>query len=141
MHFLTWQKRMARIHFFLQITIHSKWLQFFPLLEEWYSVWYIPPGITRGELAVSYSKLAEISRNSRGLYWWDLTVIIISQRYSFFIPIIYYSIDLFLGVRPQYSYSDVILAGFLGGYGHWKSGLCACHLFYNTKNTKIANHT
>ncbi len=29
-----------------------------------------PAGITRRELAVSYSKLAEISRNSRGLYWW-----------------------------------------------------------------------
>ena len=29
-----------------------------------------PPGITRGELVVSYSKLAEISRISRGLHWW-----------------------------------------------------------------------
>ena len=30
-----------------------------------------PPGITCGELAVSYSKLAETSRNSRGLYRWE----------------------------------------------------------------------
>ncbi len=38
---------------------------------------YSPPGITRGELVVSYSKLAEISRNSRGLYWWVNIAIII----------------------------------------------------------------
>ncbi len=34
-----------------------------------------PPGIICGELAVSYSKLAEISRNSRGLYRWALLLV------------------------------------------------------------------
>ena len=32
--------------------------------------WGSPLGITRGELTVSYSKLADISRISRGLYRW-----------------------------------------------------------------------
>ncbi len=34
-----------------------------------------PPGITRGELTVSGSKLAEISRNSRSLYWWEWIIL------------------------------------------------------------------
>ncbi len=36
---------------------------------------HLPPGITRGELTVFYSKLAEISWNSHGLYWWAIGTI------------------------------------------------------------------
>ncbi len=46
--------------------------------------------------------------------------------------------NYFLGIRPQYSYSDVILVGFLGGYGHWKSGLCVC-LFHIWNSVNCSN--
>ncbi len=39
-------------------------------------------GITRGELVVSYSKRTEISRDSRGLYWWATHDVKLAESFS-----------------------------------------------------------